>query len=172
MDADHATNRVLHIRNIKDHEIVQVSLILEEAALWLKNMGRAMWNESQYSVNGIVSHYRIDDIYLGFVEDEAAVAMILQEEDPLLWPDVETGQSLFLHKLAVKRKHAKQGISGGMIGWAKELARSLGKSYLRLDCASDRPSLCGFYEKHGFVRVKNLLVLNKYPTALYEFPIP
>ncbi|MGM0883831.1 MAG: GNAT family N-acetyltransferase [Bacillota bacterium] len=97
--------------------------------------------------------------------------MILQENDPLFWPNVDLKQSLFLHKLAVKRVYAKRGISSNMIGWAKELGNTMKKSYIRLDCASNRPHLCEFYEENGFVKVMEQLILNKYPTSFYEYKI-
>lgn len=94
---------------------------------------------------------------------------LLQETDPFFWRDIEINQSLFLHKLAVKRLYAKTGISSEMVKWAKELGNTLKKKYLRLDCASDRPYLCEFYEKNGFAKVGEQLIMNKYPTTFYEY---
>jgi hypothetical protein len=56
-----------------------------------------------------------------------------------------------------------------MIEWAKKEAKRRNKTFLRLDCAADRPKLCSFYEKHGFRKVGERLILQKFPTALFEW---
>ena len=68
----------------------------------------------------------------------------------MYWPDVPTGESAFIHRLAVWRKFASSGVSGALIDWAKRYAGALGKRSLRLDCREDRQDLCRLYEKAGF----------------------
>jgi GNAT superfamily N-acetyltransferase len=46
--------------------------------------------------------------------------MALVDYDPLLWPDIQKGESLFIHKLAVKRRAAGNGVSNFLIRFAKE----------------------------------------------------
>jgi len=159
----------LTIRNIREDEIRQVSSILADAALWLERSGRPMWREGQYSVEGLLSSYRKAQMYLGFIGAQAAATLILEVEDRLPWPN--DAPAFYLHKLAVRRQYAGTGLAEAVIGWAKHQARVQGKRYLRLDCAADRPGLRAFYERQGFVCVRETLVLNKYPTALYESKI-
>lgn len=158
------------IRNIREGEIGLVSSILEEAALWLQSTGREMWNEQQYSVAGLLQAYPDADMVLCLIDEEAVGTMVLQEEDKLLWPNHHE-PSLYLHKLAVKRQYAGTGLSEAMVGWAKKQGSLQGKRYLRLDCAADRPRLCAFYERQGFVKLREALLLNRYPTAFYELTI-
>ncbi|GGD78642.1 GNAT family N-acetyltransferase [Paenibacillus nasutitermitis] len=171
MESKERNSKKLLIRNISRDEIGQVAMILEEAALWLKSIGQEMWEDHQYSIAGILSCYNIGQLYLGCLEDRAVAAMILQEEDPFMWPDTGRTDSLFLHKLAVMSAYRKNGFAVEMLDWAKDLARLRGRRYVRLDCASDRPKLCGFYENNGFVRVREQLIMNRFPTAFYEYEI-
>jgi len=168
MESNDCNGTKLLIRSITGDEIGQAAAILEDAALWLKSIGQEMWEDHQYSVAGILSRYDIGHIYLGYLEDKPVAAMILEEEDPFMWPDAGSTESLFLHKLAVRRAYSKHGFAVEMLVWAKNLARTKDKRYLRLDCASDRPRLCGFYENNGFVRVREQLMMNRFPTAFYE----
>jgi GNAT superfamily N-acetyltransferase len=64
--------------------------------------------------------------------------MRLDLEDPLFWPEIERGSSVFVHKLAVRRRWAKQGVSTALLAFARERALRLGRRYLRLDCVADR----------------------------------
>ncbi|MFB9752362.1 GNAT family N-acetyltransferase [Paenibacillus hodogayensis] len=160
----------LLIRRIREDEIGEVSLILEEAALWLKREGRDMWTEKQYSVRGLLDSYTVADMYLGFLDQQAVATMVLQEKDLLFGAD-DHKPCLYLHKLAARRSYARTGMAAQMITWAKRMAAARGKHTLRLDCAADRPRLCEFYEKQGFVKVREALILNQYPTAFYEIRI-
>jgi len=155
------------VANISEDELDRFSSILREAAYWLKSEGKAMWGDDQVSPQGLLNHYAVREMYIGYVNGEAAAAVILQEEDRLFWPDAKT-DSLFIHKLCVRRKYAKTGLSAKMIEWAKGQAKARGKTYIRLDCAADRPKLCAFYEDQGFRKVREQVMFGKYPTAFYE----
>ncbi len=94
-----------------------------------------------------------------------------QLSDLLFWPQIPAGTSAFLHKVAIRRKVAGQGVAAAMVAWAKEQAKAAGLSYLRLDTDFNRPKLRSFYERLGFTCVgeKHLTRLG-YPlhVALYE----
>jgi GNAT superfamily N-acetyltransferase len=71
-------------------------------------------------------------------------------EDPEFWPDAEPGQAVYLHRLAVRRRYAGGELSTSMLNWIVARARELGRQYVRLDCAADRPALRRVYERFGF----------------------
>jgi GNAT superfamily N-acetyltransferase len=76
-----------------------------------------------------------------------------------------------VHRLAVRRANAGQGISIALLQWAVEHARSLGKRYLRLDCDADRPRLRALYEGFGF-RLHSYRQVGAYYVSRYELQIP
>src|SRR5207248_10095027 len=84
------------------------------------------------------------------VNGRIAGAMRFQLEDRLFWPDLDGGDSAFVHRLAVRRVYAGQGISSVLLRRAVDRARSLGKRYLRLDCDAERTRLRALYERFGF----------------------
>jgi GNAT superfamily N-acetyltransferase len=160
----------LIIKKISENELEDFVSILREAALWLKNEGKEMWKDNQLSPETLLKSNSIEELFIGYIDNEAVTGMILQEEDRTFWPDAR-GDSLFLHKLAVRRKYAKKGFSIDMVNWAKSRAKSHKKKYLRLDCAADRPKLCRFYEMQGFRKVSEKVMFGIYPTAFYEVEI-
>ncbi|MCQ6560262.1 GNAT family N-acetyltransferase [Paenibacillus mendelii] len=161
----------LIIRNIRTGEMEFFSSILKEGAGWLSERGMPMWSADQVSAQQLLASNPIDEMYMGFLNNETAAVMILQEEDPWVWPDDPVHQSLYLHKLCVRRKYGGTGVSQGMIRWAESHAKHLGKKFLKLDCASDRTRLCEFYTRQGFNKVNETVVLGKYPTSLFELKI-
>lgn len=157
------------IRRI-DHNELDIFLdVLTEGARWIAANRTPMWDEADLNECNLLDGLTINNVYAAYVEGEMAAVMILQEEDSFFWPDDQPGDALYLHKLCIRRKYAKTGLSGSMLAFAKNVAHSLNKRYLKLDCASDRPPLRQFYEKNGFELVREAYTV--YPTAFYQFKI-
>ncbi|MEJ8675584.1 GNAT family N-acetyltransferase, partial [Chromobacterium amazonense] len=57
----------------------------------------------------------------------------------------------FLHRIAVRRKFAGQGVVAAMVRHALDMAAAQGLRYVRLDCDAARPALRAHYLRHGFV---------------------
>ena len=139
--------------------------------MWLQREGQEMWRIEQVSTERVLKEYSPEEMFLGYLDGIPAATMVLQEVDDLFWPFVTQSESLFLHKLSIRRKFAKSGVAGSMITWAKSEAKNRHKRYLRLDCAADRPKLCRFYESQGFTKVREQVMFGKYPTAFYELEV-
>ncbi len=131
--------------------------IMCEAASWLIETGKPLWRLEDLTEQKILAGITKDDVYVGWVAEEAAAAMILQWSDPFFWPQAND-DSGFIHKLVVRRRFAGMNVSRQMVEWAKQEARRRGKTYIRLDCAGDRPKLCSFYESLGFQQVDRRMV--------------
>jgi GNAT superfamily N-acetyltransferase len=103
-------------------------------------------------------------------DGEIAGAVRFQLEDQLFWPDLDTDDSAFVHRLAVRRPYAGQGVSAALVRWAADRARALGKQYLRLDCDEERSRLRAVYERLGF-RLHSFRQVGSYYVARYELPL-
>lgn len=97
-------------------------------------------------------------------------AIRFQLEDQLFWPDLDGSDSAFVHRLAVRRSHAGQGISTALLRWAVDRAKSLGRRCLRLDCDADRTRLRALYERFGF-RLHSFRQVGAYYVSRYELPL-
>jgi GNAT superfamily N-acetyltransferase len=153
-----------------EEELERFSCVLLEVAGWLEAKGQPMWRADELTPGALLERYGLEELRLGLLSGEPAAAMVVQESDGFFWPNVPEGESLFVHKLATARRLKGSGVAAAMLDWAKTRARKQGKSYLRLDCAADRPKLCRFYEQYGFRRVARRMV-GPYYTAFYELPL-
>lgn len=138
------------IRQARTADTHLVSSILLEAAGWLTDQGMTMWQDNELLPERIAADVESGDFYLAMRGAEAAGTMKFQLEDPLFWPDVPEGEAAYVHRLAVRRRFAGSGLSTQLLQWAKERAMSLGRRFLRLDCAAARPQLRAFYERFEF----------------------
>ncbi|WP_336771943.1 GNAT family N-acetyltransferase [Paenibacillus sp. MMO-58] len=161
----------MEIRSIQESEIDLFIEVLLEGAQWIAANKNRMWDESDLHAHSLMDGLTINNFFAAFIEGEIAGVMILQDEDSFFWPEDPEGEALYLHKLCIRRKYAKTGLSDSMIGYAKKLAEVSRKRFLKLDCAADRAALRQFYEQHGFELVGERLAMEMYPAAFYQFEI-
>lgn len=56
----------------------------------------------------------------------------------------------YVYTVASRMRPASRGVGRSLLSWAADRARTLGVTYLRLDCWADNPHLRAYYEKLGF----------------------
>lgn len=144
---------------------------LTEAADWVTRLdGTTMWVEGELEEHRVRAEAEAGLFVVAEVDGQVVGAIRFQLEDRLFWPDLDGGDSAFVHRLAVRRANAGQGISNALLQWSADRARSLGKRYLRLDCDADRPRLRALYEKFGF-RLHSYRQVGSYYVSRYELQI-
>ena len=144
--------------------------VLHEVAQWCLDTGLNNWNLAELTREKMLAGLTEEQFYVGKVAGDPAACMVLQWHDDLFWPEIPPGQSGFIHKLAVRRKYAGQGLSQELVTYAITECRKRKIGYLRLDTRASREKLCRLYESMGFVRVGQRMVRgNEY--ALFEMKL-
>jgi GNAT superfamily N-acetyltransferase len=160
---------IIEIKQACVNDIPLIESILLDAVNWLIEMGEPLWEEEQVAWKSLSENYAIDDFYIAYMKGGPSGCVVIMDHDPLVWPDIAKGESLFIHKLGVKKAARKTGAADALIDFAKELCKKRGVSPLRLDCHQFRPRLRAFYERHGFTCVAEKVLFDKYDMALYLY---
>ena len=159
------------IRQAQPSDAAVVEAMLTEAARWVDALGEVMWETGELSSERIAAETAAGQFFLAVADGEPAGTIRFQLEDPLFWPDLpDPSRSAFVHRLVVTRRFKGQGISTALLRWAVDHARSLGRSYLRLDCDKSRPKLRALYEGFGF-QFHSFRQVGPYYVARYEYPL-
>ncbi len=141
---------------------------LVEASDWVTQLdGTIMWVEGELEEPRVRAEAEAGLFVVAEVGGQVVGAIRFQLEDRLFWPDIDGSDSAFVHRLAVRRANAGQGISTSLLQWSADRARSLGKRYLRLDCDADRARLRELYEGVGF-RLHSYRQVGAYYVSRYE----
>jgi len=145
---------------------------LVEASDWVTQLdGTIMWVEGELEEPRVRAEAEAGLFVVAEAGGQVVGAIRFQLEDRLFWPDIDGSDSAFVHRLAVRRANAGQGISTALLQWSADRARSLGKRYLRLDCDADRARLRELYEGFGF-RLHSYRQVGAYYVSRYELQIP
>ena len=122
--------------------------IMREAAQWLIDTGKPLWDIDDFSPDKF--NNPVDEFIVLWNGNEDVASVILSFEDKVVWPDIPADSSGFIHKLAVRRKYAGQGMAEKMIEHIVRMCKSKGVHALRLDCDAGREGLRNLYEHCGF----------------------
>lgn len=155
------------VRRALASDIQLVSDILQDAAEWLRDRGIPLWTDEELAVERLAPDIAAGQFYLGEWDGKPAATLRFQLTDAEVWPDLDSGDSAFIHRFAVRRPFAGKGVSLAMLSWSAEKARECGRSYLRLDCEAHRPRLREFYERAGFTYHSDIMV-GTFELARYE----
>jgi len=161
----------IRIRQAIPEDASAVTAILTDAAKWVEQLdGTTMWVEDELADDRIAAEVDAGLFYVAECDGDMVGALKFQLDDQLFWPDLATDDSAFIHRLAVRRNYAGQGVSTALLRWAVGHARSLGRQYLRLDCDAERARLRDLYERFGF-RFHSFRQVGSYYVARYELDL-
>lgn len=159
---------MVEIFTASEKDIPTIEDILVDAVRWLDSIGQPLWREDDVVWGRLSKNFDVSDFRIALLDGKPAACMAVVDHDPILWPEIAKGESLFIHKLAVKRFAAGKGLSGSLISYAKTMCMDKGISMLRLECHSRRPKLRAVYERNGFSCVAEKIMFKIYHTAFYE----
>lgn len=160
---------IMNIQQAHTSDAHEIASVLQEAAQWLSDGGRALWSGAEIGHERVLRDTNAGLFHVAREGEQLAGVMKFELEDPIFWPEIASGTSAFVHKLAVRRAWAKKGVSTELLSFARAHARALGRPYLRLDCVADRPGLRDLYEHFGFA-LHSIIQKGAVSFARYELP--
>ena len=140
-----------HLGNARA-DLDAVMSLLREARSWHAKQGVDAWRE--FDTARIAADIAAGRVYVAQSSVEVCGTVTLVESDGLVWGE-ERGDELYVHKLAVARRHAGLGIGAQILRWAQGLARERGKRRLRLDTWDGNRKMRDYYEREGFRHVRD-----------------
>ncbi len=148
-------------------DLDRVLEILEEASRWLSSKGlETQWRPSPAFRETVKNNIERGHVYVVKDVEESVGTITLQWSDKEFWGDLPP-DSGYIHKLAIKRSHGGKRLGLRMLQWAEVKARVEGKRYLRLDCLAGNKTIRDYYEKAGFVHVRDTEA-SSWKASLYQ----
>lgn len=128
-------------------DAAEIASVLQEAARWIETWRDRLWDPAKLGEDFVSPILARGEFLLARADGRLAGVVIVQPEDRRFWPDRPTGEAGYVHKLAVRRAFAGQGVSRALLEAAAGRAAGWDRKYLRLDC---HPELARVYVGFGF----------------------
>ena len=124
----------------------------EEAAAWLVQRGIRQWQPGEVGAEEIGAQIHAGEWAVHRRDGTIQGALRLLLADPAFWGE-RPDDAAYVHGLVIDRHMAGQGLGGGLLDWAERRTRSVGRSFLRLDCSETNERLRSYYRDRGFADV-------------------
>ncbi len=139
----------LIIRPIRPEEIAPVVAVLREAAQWLVERGIRQWNPAEFDAALVARWMSAGVVFAAWSNGDVIGTVMVDGQDDGLWRHLP-GHARYIHKLAVSRRVAGQGVSCALLQAAEEHIAGDGYSVARLDCWAGNGPLRRFYTGAGY----------------------
>src|SRR5690349_19475481 len=110
---------IMNIQQAHTSDAEEIAAVLQEAAQWLSDGGRALWSGAEIGRERVLRDTSAGLFHVAREGGQLAGVMKFELEDPIFWPEIAPGTSAFVHKLAVRRAWAKKGISTELLSFAR-----------------------------------------------------
>ncbi|WP_308634430.1 GNAT family N-acetyltransferase [Paenibacillus silvisoli] len=155
MKSNQANERI-HVVQATAADAPAVMDLLVGAAKWLRSKGSTQWSAllSGDDHHNVVGHIDKGELFM-FKDGETLAGIVLLmlvpgDWDHGLWGPDGHEPVVYLHRLAINRNYAGQGLGEDIVKWAEEGIRFPGKDRIRLDCIANNEKLNAFYSGLGY----------------------
>jgi GNAT superfamily N-acetyltransferase len=150
--------------------------VLAAAAEWTAARGQPNWPE-RFPTRLITNALEAGELFVAEIEGSIAATLQLQWSDPFFWGETDADANAgYVHRLAVVRAHAGQGVGLRLLEWADEQIRARDRAWLRVDVVTGNRPLRDYYESAGFGHRRDVAgeheardgTRRQWQTSLYE----
>ncbi|HET7552809.1 MAG TPA: GNAT family N-acetyltransferase [Gemmatimonadaceae bacterium] len=110
--------------------------------------GAILWEE--FPVQLTISEVETGRLFRVMDGDALAGVFTVAYEDEAIWGERESGEHIYLHRIARATTYPGRGIMKPVLEWAWSECRRLGRAGLRIDTWASNQALIDFYERQGF----------------------
>jgi ribosomal protein S18 acetylase RimI-like enzyme len=158
----------LSIRHARVDEASIVLNLWQKSAHWLNSNGIYQWRPEFFNLEQVIEFMTNgSDVYLAEIDKEIVGTYILTWSDSLIWKELDSLDSGYIHRFAVNRDYKGRGIGKFLLKAAEEQIKLKGKTLIRLDCMADNIRLNQYYKESGFNFIRRVDG-NGWSANLYE----
>jgi GNAT superfamily N-acetyltransferase len=162
--------RQLTIRQARTDDLSAIAQILDDAGDWMRSHGITDQWPTHFPLSDLTDRITRGELHIAYDDTTPVGTFALDHHaDPEFWHDDPNGIAAgYLHRLAVTRSHAGQGIGAQLIDHADRLLTTAGRRWLRLDCAKNNTRLHDYYRQLGFTHVRSVDLPHRKSGALFQ----
>jgi GNAT superfamily N-acetyltransferase len=147
------------IRRAGPGDLAAVSGLLAQSGTWMNDRGYDAWPADGFPDHRLTPGLVEGTVWLVYdgARPVGTLALDAHPDPEFTAPEADAvgvpallSDALVLHRLAVDRDRAGEGIGPWMLGWACDHAARTGRKWVVLNCARNAVRLQQFYARHGF----------------------
>jgi ribosomal protein S18 acetylase RimI-like enzyme len=134
-------------------DLPQIFELFECSILYQEKKGYPVWRN--YDKNAIIKDIETGNQYKVVVDSAIAIVFSVRYSDKIIWRDLDTGNSIYLHRIVVNPAFKGQRLFGTILEWVIEHSKQKGLSSIRMDTWAANPTIIEYYKSFGFEFIEN-----------------
>jgi len=143
------------IRPAAVSEVRDVAELLTEAATYVRDVHELPSWPVPFPEREVRRAIESEETHVVEQHGQIVATFNLVWDDPKFW-GAQAPDAGYVHKVAVRRAFAHQGIGAYILTWVADRIRREGRHFVRLDCLAANRYLLNYYAGQGFRRVRDV----------------
>jgi ribosomal protein S18 acetylase RimI-like enzyme len=144
---------MVEIVNTALSDLEEIYRFFEHSIVYQESKGYPVWKN--YDKNAIIKDIENKNQYKVVIELKTAIVFSVRYSDKIIWRDLDTGHSIYLHRIVVNPEFKGQKLFGVIVDWAIEHSKREGLRNIRMDTWAANPTIINYYKSFGFTFVEN-----------------
>jgi GNAT superfamily N-acetyltransferase len=143
----------VEIRNTNPNDIETVFELFEHSIKYQEKHGYPTWKN--YDRDAVTQDVKNKNQYKAVIDSAIAIVFSVCYSDKIIWREMETGDSIYLHRIVVNPVFKGQKLFGAILDWSIQHAKQKGLSHIRMDTWAANPTIINYYKSFGFNFIEN-----------------
>jgi len=144
------------IRKATESDLDQIMELVHSCVRGMQEEGNDQWSDEYPGRTDFLADIDRGELYVDIQDREVRGVISINGVEPdgydrVTWS--RNGEATVLHRLAVNPRFQGHGVARGLLGYAEDVARSNGTSYIRSDTYSRNLRMNALFAKAGYSRV-------------------
>ena len=144
---------MIEVINTERSDLEQIFGLFEHSIDYQERKGYPVWRN--YDKNAIIKDIADKNQYKVVVGAKTAIVFSVRYSDKVIWRHLDTGNSIYLHRIVVNPEFKGQRLFGTILDWAIEHSKQKGLSSIRMDTWAANPTIIDYYKSFGFAFIEN-----------------
>ena len=141
------------VRNTELSDLKQIFELFDYSILYQERHGYPVWKNYDKAI--IISDIEQGNQYKVLVDSAIGIVFSVGYSDKIIWRSMDTGDSVYLHRIVVNPDCKGRKLFGVILEWAIQHAKEKGLKSIRMDTWATNPTIISYYQKFGFSFVEN-----------------
>jgi ribosomal protein S18 acetylase RimI-like enzyme len=141
------------ISNTQPNDLPIIFHLFDQSIQYQEKHGYPTWKN--YDQNAIKKDIEVGNQYKIVLNNRIAIVFSVAYSDRIIWRAMDTGESVYLHRIVVNPEFKGQKLFGAIVDWAIQHIKEKGLKSIRMDTWAANANIIDYYKSFGFRVVEN-----------------
>lgn len=144
---------MVEVKNTDSGDLAEIFKLFEHSIIYQERKGYPVWRN--YDKNALIKDIEEKNQFKVAIDSVMAIVFSIRYNDKIIWRDLDTGNSIYLHRIVVNPGFKGQRLFGLVLDWAIAHVKIKGLRNIRMDTWAANPTIINYYKSFGFDVIEN-----------------